>query len=93
MNKQISSIILSILVGLGLGYLIFGVMADSDDSAMNTDSNTSQMQETSMTPTAMHSEIEVDSSLPIPTVVATATPDTKDGYNLKIEVTNFTFKI
>lgn len=44
-----------------------------------------------MSSESMHKEVEVDPELPIPAVEVVATPDSKDGYNLKINVTNFTF--
>lgn len=39
----------------------------------------------------MHAMLEVDSSLPVPTVSLEAFPDTKDGYNLHVMVEDFAF--
>ncbi len=85
MNKSFGIAVLGILLGLSGGYVLFKNSPKSSDTMMNNDTSTQMLT------TAIHDEIEVDVSLPIPTVKLEATKDTKDGYNLQITTTNFTF--
>lgn len=87
-KQQIIYIVLSLLVGIGIGYFAFAQLDSSDEDTMKTSSS---MQESSMAKKSMHKEVEVDPALPIPTVSVSATRDSMDGYNLKIDVTNFSF--
>lgn len=85
MTKLIGIAVISVLLGLGGGYVLFNESSKSSDSIVKDDSST-QMQTTSM-----HEEIEVDATKPIPAVQLEAMKDTKDGYNLHLTATNFTF--
>ena len=86
MNKLVMIVILSVATGVGIGYLIF-----SRSETVTNESSEQTAMTAQMSPNAMHEEIEVDATLPAPTVLLEATEDTKDGYNLQITTTNFTF--
>lgn len=86
LKKQLLVGILGIIIGLGVGYLIFN--SDSQNSKNSDMSNSSQMDSSSGN--TMHAEIEVDPSKPVPTVTIEAVADTKDGFNLHFVTQNYT---
>jgi hypothetical protein len=76
---------LCFLAGVVLGYIVFGIEkgATADMDMMGDMSTTSPMH--------MHTMLEVDTSIPIPTISVVAIKDAKDGYNLHITTENYTF--
>lgn len=80
MQKIILSGMISLVIGFVVGYLIF--------SGPQTPAQMASMQNMESMP---HPMLEVDSSLPVPSVSLEAISDSKDGYNLHITTTNYTF--
>lgn len=79
----------ALIVGFIGGYVVFRV-APSDGMMMEdtTDSMTMNMDgEMAM----QHAMIEVSTSDVVPTVAIEAFPDSKDGYNIHLITTNYTF--
>jgi len=84
MKNIITFVAIGLLVGLTVGYFSFSskgidekekTMHSEDDSAVAT--------------MAKHSQLEIDSTKPIPTVSVEAIKDMKGGYNIHIITSNY----
>lgn len=83
--KNLSLYAFFFVVGLSVTYVFFGqaLSTETTNMPMNTMTASSTMH--------MHSMVEVDASLPEPTVAIELLKDTMGGYNLHILTENFTF--
>lgn len=72
-----------------IGILLFVLVSTTSLRSTPHDKRAAYMKEQHMMHT--HSKVEIDQTLPIPAVSIESFKDTKDGYNIKISVTNFTF--
>jgi hypothetical protein len=86
MKKHIVFVIIGILVGIGVGALIYD-NNKHDESSMD---NTMQSSATNSSGQTMHAQLEIDPTKPMPSVSVQAIADSKDGYNLFITTQNFT---
>jgi hypothetical protein len=82
--KQLIYGFLGILIGIGGGYMLFGYDSPVSAPAAN------DMAQTSHSETSMHTQTEVDTTKPIPSISIESTPDSKDGYNLNFVTLDFT---
>lgn len=93
--KHVIVLCVGLVLGLGVGYMLFRDMPQGTHTMMNMDTEgvSEEMQTLPHENMAGHTHamIEVDGTLPVPGVKMTLIPDSKDGYNLKLSVTNFTF--
>ncbi len=89
MNNAVIFGIIGIGVGLIGGYFLLSPQA-TEVSPMQDESH-STMETVSSAPHVAHTTLEIDAAKPIPRVALEALPDSKDGYNLHITATNFTF--
>lgn len=84
-----------VVIGHVLGYVVYHPSPQMEMNTMVMDTAKQVESVASTTPATMpghaHVMTEVDKNLPIPGLKITATPDSKDGYNLNLRVTNFTF--
>jgi hypothetical protein len=93
MNAQNSVIV---IVALILGGVLGVSLARTSNSPVHDMGSMTEEAPTPIASTTMsgghtHTMLEVDQALPVPTVTLTAISDSKDGYNLHIETTNYTF--
>lgn len=86
MKKTITLVGIGLIIGFGAGYIAFYPTAKSETMTMKEQDTTAQMAEK-----MSHPMLEVDSNNPVPTVDIEASRDSKDGYNLHIIATNYTF--
>lgn len=89
-TKIISAVLL--VIGVGVGYII-GTNMDNDSHNMSGDDMEEMSEEMDMSEHEMHdhSMLEVDQEQPIPSVKLEVFKDEKDGYNIHLITTNFTF--
>jgi hypothetical protein len=83
-NELITVMILSLILGVGGGYLIGAAVTDNPletSSSMSADMNTTTMHSTTF-------EVPADQA---PKVELVVSEDAKSGYNIKIITTDFTF--
>lgn len=86
MKNSIISGILGILIGLVAGYAFI----PSDDRTTKDSMSDMNMMEHSEEPSShSHSVLEIDGSMPVPSVRVEASRDAKDGYNLHIVTSNY----
>ncbi|MCA9332414.1 hypothetical protein KDA00_00915 [Candidatus Saccharibacteria bacterium] len=92
MKKNLITVaVLSIIVGLGGGYLIANTMSDSTDSHMHEETMIAESDDhSSESMTHAHEMFTVDKEN-APTVSFTVEEDAKSGWNIKVVTTNFTF--
>ena len=81
--------ILGLLIGFGGGYLSSHAEPHSDKITMSDERAASMATGSAMD--MHHAMLEVDSAKPVPTVSVEAIPDSKDGYNIHLTTTNYTF--
>lgn len=95
--KQQIPAIVALLIGFGVATFLVGKNEPQRDMRMEmrenkTTSTAPSSGATMTTPTThTHKMIEVDPSLPVPSVELTISPDALDGYNLHLVTENFTF--
>lgn len=91
--KHIIVLIVGMALGLGVGYMLFRETPQEGGMKMDMQVQNESTQTPPMANMAGHTHamMEVDAKLPVPGVKMTLIPDSKDGYNLKLSVTNFTF--
>ncbi len=87
MKKNIKSGSIYFLVGLGLGFVIFSPLFNPEE---NVPMSMDKMDSTTMA-THAHSMLEVDKTVPVPTVEIESFKDEKDGYNLHVFTKNYVF--
>ncbi len=90
MNKY-TFLVVGLVVGLVGGYAGARGMSQG---AMTMDHSMGQKPEMPMSGESqvhMHEMIELDGTKPVPTLALQALPDSKDGYNIQLQTTNFLF--
>ena len=82
MAQKIGIIILAFLFGIIIGYIAFTPAASAPEMTDAMDMSAGVHN---------HPMLEVDTTLPIPTLEIETFKDSKDGYNVHILTTNYTF--
>lgn len=90
MKNNFSAGLIFFILGLGAGYLASDFLPDqSDEMSMDNMSETMDMSKGGDMEAMVHPMLEVDYSLPLPSVALEVFKDKKDGYNLHLVTENF----